>query len=487
MSTIHKGQVLFLAENDGNARLYLSIARSLISLAPNFEPVLIDVNPWYPQCVSGGSVFKCVGLRAVSVPSPMSPEGCSWAEYLGVFHDMFCSGRVVCIVVPHELGYARAAIRLARKLRIPAYQIQHGDYLPRYFEKERPPDFLPLPVLPAPHVHAAHEPVARQSVWETQMNLLRQEWNLARRCAKGLVGRLAMRREQRNHAIEKMSAVAGDSGSQATSAPMERDRILADILPTFAGESEQYNFTTDKFGVSGAYWKRRLMATGIDGARIDVIGNLRTDQAFEKTPLAYPELCKQYGLDAAQPTALYFYSPLEEAYRTTIDPVEAIVDSIRALHAVVPEWNMLVLNHPRRPMSALAALKQAAIPRVHVAYAGENLWGLCQHAGLILGVVSSALAEAMVYRKPVVTANYVLESPVFELLTEWGATIPVFHRCNLVDQVRRGIEDRAFVERVLANQAFAVSELVGPFDGQCGRRAAEAITMLAESIQGETE
>ena len=262
---------------------------------------------------------------------------------------------------------------------------------------------------------------------------------------------------------------AGAKKSQSPQRPSGPDQL-----------GTRYAFTTSKIAVGGEDWKRRLLSIGIGSDRVDVTGFLRTDRFYSQTVEPYQSLCAHYGLDSNKPLAIFFHSPVDECYRLTCHPMQPVRDVIAAFHASAPNWNLLVLNHPRVPMSRLESLRSEIPPSVRIGRAEDRFWFLCQATSLILGVLSAALTEATLARKPIISLDYVLADTFNRTLVSLGAVVPVFHRSHLREQIERAIHDRAFVARLIANQEVASRELLGLFDGKCAQRAALGLKKMTE-------
>ena len=463
-SPVLNQRILFFAETDYVAKLYLSVARALKALQPRLESVLVDVSVVGPGNVSSAPVFDQAGFRAIAPPGlPTDDRRDRRLEYLRQFQKLFNAEQPAAIVVPHELGYAAVAVALAHHLGISTYQIQHGDYLPTYFSKEMP--LVKVSYTKSTDLYSA------QRFWQAQHTMIRQEYRLLQKAFSALSTRLR----------QKLYGMRSPLYGKHSSAERELRALLTQLMPS-PQTGSRYTFTTSKVGVAGEYYKRRLLAMGLTDDRIDVTGYLRSD-LFASAPLqSYAALCAQYQLDPTQPLVLYFYSPVG-GYPVAYDPIEAILDAIHAVRAVAPDWNILILNHPRKPMSLLEPVMRWGFSNVQVGRAGDNFWSLCQAARLIIGVMSAALTEAILARKPILTQNYVFFTTYNSLLIEFGAVIPVFYRFHMQERVMRAIRDRPFVERIIANQAAAATELLGPFDGKCGERTAQGILgILAKAV-----
>ena len=450
--------VAFFSESDYAAELFLPVAEAMRTLRPDFKCVLVDTSALWAATEHMGSapVFEESGFAAskLSIPVDVAKGDRRLGLLLAIQQTLSDLSPKVAIV-PHELGYAFDVVQVANLIGIPTYHLQHGIWGPEVVGGE-PPLVAARRDFSSPENGSASQ-AAKFS--RKQSRILRQEWELwqavwrALRCRRWVQG-------------------------NRVSAPPE----LTQLLARFSSE-KVYRCSVTKIGATGPYYKRRFEAMGIPADRVDVVGYLRTDCFFEQPIESYESLCALYDLDPSHPLALYFYAPFGTSVTYQLvnsDPIEAILDAIHCLHAVEPEINVLVLNHPLGNMAQLQdAVGQLNMNNVRVGRAERNHWSLYHAATITIGVYSSTLAEAALAGRPIVTQNYVLYDPGLTQLIEGGAAIPVFHRIHLQGQIERALKDRPFIERVIANQAHVAHDLMGPFDGKCGERAARSILRLA--------
>ncbi|MEW5847152.1 MAG: hypothetical protein AB2A00_00010 [Myxococcota bacterium] len=441
------GRVVFFGENDGNARLALAVAHALHAVAPVVAPVFVDVSAWYPGCAPGTEVFREAGFSSAQLPPPQ--PGAEEEDLVQALHAALQGEQPDVVVIPHELGYAAWLLELCRRFHVPTFEIQHGEYIPEYFSRD--------PVVVE----------ARMAPPDLALDLLEREKWLAgtqARVLRDLVlgGRSMVRRAR--------ASVRRRVTTHPALHPLVKETVAA-------GCSPGYRFRATRVGVAGDYIRRRLVDMGMEDSRIQVTGYLRADEFHAHQVLPYAELCARYGLDPSRPTAVYFFSPVEEGYLVARDPILAVQDAHDALERVQPGWNFLVLNHPRLPDSRLSPITSSR-PRIRVGRGGALNWSLMVHAGLVLGIASSTLTEALLAKRPVVTQNYALCNVANGLLVELQAVVPVFHRVHFEEQLARALTDTPFITRVLANLEHAARELLGPFDGRAGARTAEGILSL---------
>jgi hypothetical protein len=361
----------------------------------------------------------------------------------------------LAVVVPHEYGYAFDVVQVSNLLGILTYHLQHAVWSADVLGGE--------PMLTS----------ARR--WGEPES---QTPKLATR-ASGIATRQAqILRDQ--YALMNLLALAVAKSLSTLRSSNKRKELPPDIrlLLSRHPSSYVYRCSVKKIGATGSYYKKRFEAIGATEKGIDIVGYTRTDWFFSQ-PLESKEiLCARYDIDLNLPFALYMYAPLAPLLENR-DAIDAIGDAIRALRQVNPDISVLVLIHPQGDVSRVVeAVGSLQLEGIRVNRAHADHYSLYKAADVVVGVHSSTLAEAMLAGRPIVTQNYVLYDVPQSQLVEGGAVIPVFHRIHLQYQIERVLKDRPFVERVIANQAHVAHDLMGPFDGKCGERAARSILHL---------
>lgn len=236
--------------------------------------------------------------------------------------------------------------------------------------------------------------------------------------------------------------------------------------------------------VAGPYFARRLMEMGIPSSQIGVTGYVRTDAMFHSPVLSYDELCTRFSLNPdTKKLALYFWAPVDQypgLYTQRYDQFDALRQVCAHLQEKWGDANILLLAHPK---TDLAHLRQQAeshnLSNLRISRADGYHRSLYEHASLVVGVQSSCLVEAMLFRCPVLKLNFVLGDDRVPMLIEGGAVINVEHVRHLSDQLHRLCNDAKFLERTLANQQHVTQDLFYDFDGQCARRIAQGLVRLA--------
>lgn len=455
------GRILYFGEGAYIADLFLPVALAMRRLCPNIESRFIDMSETVrgqaPTLASGDSRFPEMGFEGEDFSLQTTKSHLHGRSHsLLAIQDLLLRLEPLAVIVPHEFGYALDVVQVSNLLGIPTYHLQHAVW---------PADVLggePLvtsarrwdePGSQTPKLATRASGIATQ-----QAQILRDQYALMKRLALAVARSLSTLR----------------SSKKRGELPPNLQLLLSQHNPDFL-----YRCRVKKIGAAGPYYKKRFEALGTPEKGVDIVGFTRTDW-FLTQPLESKEvLCARYSIDPNLPLALYMYASLAPMFENR-DAIDAIGDAICALRRVNPDISVLVLVHPLEDISRIvSAVKSLELKGIRVNRAHRDHYSLYKAADLILGVHSSTLAEATLAGRPIVTQNYVLYDVAQSQLIEGGVVVPVFHRIHLQDQIERALKDRPFVDRLIANQAHIAYDLMGPFDGKCGERAARSILHLA--------
>jgi len=463
-------KIFFLAENDGNAKMCLSIAKNIKILKPEIDLSLIDVSQCYENCISGAAIFEKAGFKSIRVSfinNNNSNLDLNFAEY---FYALFKREQPLAIIIPHELGYAAIAVNISHEMGILSMHYQHGDLDPDYYDEITEEGIYPRKYKFQCILSLKNGKL--RTFLTLQNKICSDELNLIYCVLIAIKKLIAHNFDYFLYLIHiKFGTIKGKNKGKPNTSKFinveKRSCILADYV-----------------AVNGDYWKQNLTNRGISEDKIIVTGNLRTDQFFNQPLSDYTTLCQHYGLNPKLPLIIYFYSPVEEScylYPLAYDPIEAIHDVITAIRTANPDYNILILNHPRRKLNTLNSIIELGISTLKVGYTENNFWSLCNHSDLIIGTISSAMNESLLARKPIITQNYIFKNKGSSLLSEYNAAISVFHKIHLNQQIKRAIFDKKFRENLIENQKIASYELMGQFDGKCGERFARSLLQIVEN------
>jgi hypothetical protein len=251
---------------------------------------------------------------------------------------------------------------------------------------------------------------------------------------------------------------------------------------------DAYPIHADHMLVYGPYYKRQLREKrpDVDEDKIHVIGYLRGDTFYNKPLDSQETVYERYGLNMDGRLALYFYSPFQELpqyYQVQYHPNDALTDAIGMLKQMDDRMNVLVLLHPnlrfehyRNEITQL--VRKNRFDRIAVDRAHDDHFSLFRLASIVIGVKSGALYEAMLAHVPVVAQTYVLSKIHDPQHIEGGAVAAVLSSWHLGVQIERVLTDNTFQERMYDNQEMVCRDVLGPFDGKCGERAAAVLADL---------
>jgi len=439
-------KIFLFADTDPTSKLCISIAESLSKLNPDVECVFVDVSQCYGNPNNSMDILKNGKYKIITLL-------CEKREnelLLRVFQSLLEQEKPSAVLVPHEFGYARIVTIVSRNMGIISIQFQHGEIHPEYFYYDEIVGMLDQCDKCIFQNNPSLKKDGLDYILKIQKNIIRNEIGLVQLIFKNV-----------------------------------KNKNKKDNLNEFINVENRYLFETDIIAVNGEYYKQNLIEKGVSEDRIIVTGNIRLDQFYHEHIKQYNEICKDYDLDHRQPLVLYFYSPVEEAhllYPLLYDPIEAIHDAINIVQAIKPDCNILILNHPRLPLNVLQSIKDLKKSNVKIGYINNNFWSLCNHAELIIGTQSTALIEALLVKKPIITQNYVFRNKGNSILSEYNAVIPIFHRIHLKRQIRKALTDPQCIKNLISNQEIAANELMGLFDGKCSERLAISILEIIKVI-----
>ena len=449
--------VLFVSESGSITQLFLPVAKALASLAPAVECQLLDVSKLGASenefIEADNRLFLDNGFPVEDLgPYDEASHLSRRQQYVLRLSEAVCRLQPAVVVVPHEYGWAFDAVKVAKKYGVPTYHLQHGLWGQHKFGVNRTLDLVRLRDATVSRIHGVGSIIHRQK------DILTSEMYLMRELAAGVVRRLKR------------------LGNRRKSQPSLWETPMPN-MPFEAG--------TTRKGICGPYYLRLFVAMGVDPATIDIVGYTRTDNFLASKPKSYEALCREYDLDAqVDELALYFWAPFEQYpdnYVLKYDQRQAFLETVSIIRELRPKMNILLLAHPRDSVESHEHwLRSVDLSFVRVGRAGMNHYSLYMHSTLVIGAQSTCLAEAMLCRRPVAKLGYLLYEDREPKLLEGAAVIPVLSHLHLREQLDRALNDKPYVERIVANQAHVAFDLMYHFDGKCGERVARSILHLIE-------
>jgi len=468
-------KVLYIAREPNVANLFLPIAKAFRKMYPHSEHVLVDPSRVFQKgrlegTVSPAEYFLRHGFQG-EILNPCDfhdLEGLAENHKLYLFHmRLFEHHQPSAIVVPHEMGPSFYAVQAARLMEIPSCHVQHGIWGPmKYHGYYDLPEYIPK--------KTRQQHLSVRLLLGKQLQILSAEYDLIKQASAFVKKRL-------DSITKKEASHAGELKTPEKLVPY-RNQLIS--------PQGDYPIHADHMLVHGPYYKRQLSEKrpDVDEEKVHVIGYLRSDLFYNNPPDSRETVYERYGLNMDGRLALYFYSPFQELpqyYRVQYHPNDALIDAIGMLKQVDDRINVLVLLHPnlrfdhyRKEIAQL--VRKNRFDRIRVDRAHDDHFSLFKLATIVIGVKSGALYEAMLANVPVVAQTYVLSKIYDPQHVEGGAVAPVFSSLHLGLQLERVLKDNTFQERMYENQKMVCRDVLGPFDGKCGERAA---TVLANLIR----
>ncbi|MFC1843867.1 hypothetical protein ACFLZ5_03675 [Thermodesulfobacteriota bacterium] len=363
--------------------------------------------------------------------------------------DLFEEMQPDAIVVPHELGYAFYAVQVAKALKIPTYHIQHG-------------------------------------LWGA--NKYDENYYGIKKDIKRIIKKKINFRKVINFLLNTINT--GSSNVIPESLKKHKINLISN-------PREGYPVFADKFALCGPYYEKltRHHLKNTINDKIEAIGYLRLDNLIREKSITKDQLYKDYGFKEDSKMALYFYSPFQDQPHfynyLNYDPDKALLDGILTLKKIDNKFNILVLLHPlfkfdyytKKIRTKLIELK---IDRVIVDRARNNHAQLYKNSSIVIGIKSACLYEAMLFNVPVVVQQYVLTKILDPQLFDYGAAAPVFSPDQLEAKIKKALFDDDFRKCMFQNQKKLCTDLMGPFDGKSGVRAAKSILKFISGFDDNT-
>lgn len=427
--------IVYIATEPTIAGLFLPIAEAFRKLYPAARNILVDPSAIFGFEKSEGSPafrFKEHGFEGEVVDCSIYPDLAGLDQnqkgYL-FFVRLFKRILPSAVLVPHEFSYAFYAVQAARLLGIPSVHIQHAVWGPYRFDASL----------------FSEAEKARTPAYAKGLGLLRK-------------------------------ALKGTKNLHPDLIPF-KDKLVSP-------PDEPFPIYADRVAIFGKYYRDMLERTKpyLKG-KLDLVGYIRGDYFYNRPVESLQTIYRRYSLEESKRLAVYFYAPFHDVIRPSelnCNPNDALIDAVKVLRAVDKDINILILAHPNYKFEYYKnelqkLMKEAGLDRIKVDQTHDDHFSLYKAASVVAGVKSTMFYEVMLAGRPAVLQSYVLKTVDDPQHIEGGALAPVLARPHLLAQVRRALEDRAYVERMLENQKMVTAELLGRFDGKCGERVAEAV------------
>lgn len=452
-------RILFISDSEITTRLFSPVAKCILKLATDVEIKLLDVSKFVAAQNQNefikhkNDLFTENGFLVDVLEPDDETKDNSVNAYVSRLSNAYNELRPQLIVIPHEFGWAFYAARLAASLDIKTYHIQHGFWGPYNFGEQT--------LVMAKRQEGGAARVERPStVGNTLKEFLLNEEQIFKEYLRKNINQVRL-------LSRKLSL---------------RQKDPQRVLFQSPGTTSVGANTTRK-GVWGPYYQRRMIAAGIKPASIDIVGSVLTDHFFSQPIKSYEDICQEYGMDRSQKEfVIYFWDPYERYpyMLTQYDQKKVFVDVNRTIKHYQPQMNVLILAHPRDSIEEHQRwINHAGLDHVYIGRTNMNHNSLFTHSKLVIGTLSTALAEATIFRKPILQLAFLVYDNLTPQLIEMGAVVPILNRLHLRDQIEKILFNKPFVDRVIMNQEHFIDEIFYRCDGKAGERAAMSILKAA--------
>jgi hypothetical protein len=233
--------------------------------------------------------------------------------------------------------------------------------------------------------------------------------------------------------------------------------------------------------VLGDYDYRNLIRLGVKKDTILRVGWLRSDVLFNNHQLSRKELLNTLNFKQNDRYVLlisqsFEYSQVPTRYNDFIELMNVASTFLK----FQPNLKFVLTIHPSVELDNVRKHinKHPVSKRVKLLKGFTDTLALNKNAEAVVGFYSTALFDAMVTERPIITLDYVPMQLYYPFNVEYGAVIPVFHKFELENQIRRLYEDKTYVRRVIENQKGLLSDVLGNPKGGVKFKVVEAILKL---------
>jgi len=451
--------IYFVSDSEITTRLFSPVVKKISEIASDVKIKFLDVSNFVAaqnrnEYIQHKNDLITENGFIVDVIEPdKETKGDTVNAYLDRLSKAFNDLRPQIIVIPHEFGWSFYAARLAASLDIKTYHLQHGFWGPYNFGERT--------LVTAKR----QEGIAAKIDNPSTLGMIIKEFFLNE-------GRLFKEYLRKN--VNQIKTLS----KKISLGQKDPQRVLFQSPGTTSIGAK-----TTKKGLWGPYYKRRMVAAGIKPDSIDIVGSVLTDHFFSVPIKSYEKICQEYGMDQSKKEfVIYFWDPYERYpyMLTQYDQKKVFVDVIQILKHYIPQMNVLLLAHPRDSIEEHQRwINHAGLDHVYVGKTNMNHKSLFTHAKLVIGTLSTALAEATIFKKPILQLAFLVYDNLTPQLIEMGAVVPILNRLHTSDQIEKILFNKAFVDRVIMNQEQFIEEIFYRCDGKAGERAAMSILKAA--------
>jgi len=230
--------------------------------------------------------------------------------------------------------------------------------------------------------------------------------------------------------------------------------------------------------VPGKHDYQNLIKLGVKKETVQEAGWLRSDILFDNNKLSRKQTLNKLGFKKNDNYVLlvsqsFKYSQVPVRYNDFIELLEAAT----VFSKFQPDLKFVLGIHPSvKKKEVRKAIKKHPLKNhVKLSKMFPDPFALYKNSEAVVGFYSTTLFDAMIARRPVITLDYVPLQLWYPFNIEYGAVIPVFHKFELENQIKRFYEDRAYAERTLENQKKLLKDVLGNPNGKVKLKAAKII------------
>ena len=234
----------------------------------------------------------------------------------------------------------------------------------------------------------------------------------------------------------------------------------------------------DVIAVVGEYDKQLLTRLGVPVTNIRVIGWLRSDQLIAEHTYSRKDVLQKLNFqDNARYVLLVSQSFDYGGVPTSCNDYLELAYAAALIKEHRPSWRFVLTVHPDVDVAHVRKTLRDGSVSVHLELVKgfPDRLALNEHADLVVGFYSTALFEAMIAGRLIITLDYVPLQLYYPFNAEYGAVAPVFHRFELPNQIRRVLMDSDYVERIRQNQRTLLADVLNSPDGMVRYRAAQVL------------
>lgn len=448
--------IIYLTHAPRESQVYLTITEAIEKDFPEYAQICIDVakgifTSWPPEPEDETFINTSVKFLKLGLSSYIDNKIINVnIRYCQALENAFKDLKPDVVVIPFdEPGLYQVAVNIAKKLSIPSVVIQDA---PKSFEKFGESMIKSVVMEDTVNTKKTPKEFINENlllIYRMQKEILLRVMKLTTRSIKFLISYTSRRRNLDN----------------------EFFYCFPDNSKCFGQSGAIY------IGVTGDYYKRKLVRLGVKEDQIEVIGYTRGDLLLRNKKFSDNRVHKELGLEHKTPFCLVLSQDFDNwNFTSRYHYIEAINDVCKIIQHIEPSMYKVILLHPGENVEIVRnRFKKEKMEKIIVRKGFPDYLSLYEASSMIVNFFSTTLVESMIIGKPIVTLDYILYDSFFPNLIEYGAVIPVLRREHLEDQIAKVFRDKQFVERTIQNQKLLLHDIFYHPDGKAGERAASLI------------